>query len=158
MIKFMAKSLLHVWIDQEDSRCKRTVWTQELFSFFSKWSSWKFCLFHFIKTVLVQGRHRLTCWAGVTFGGSKSGSHFVFQINWKICFLKLSHTICEIWKKRANYVRVLLAEHNIPFSFLNEINITIVLNILSQNVHFFFKENTISCIGSRDIGCVLMTL
>ena len=37
-------------------------------------------LFHFIKTVLVQGRHRVTCWAGVTFGGSKSGSHFVFQI------------------------------------------------------------------------------
>ena len=39
-----------------------------------------FFLFHFIKTVLVQGRHRVTCWAGVTFGGSKSGSHFVFQI------------------------------------------------------------------------------
>ena len=37
----------------------------------------------------------------------------------------------------ANYVRVLLAGRNIPFSFLNEINITIVLNILSQNVHFF---------------------
>ena len=29
----------------------------------------------------VQGRHRVTCWAGVTFGGSKPGSHFVFQIN-----------------------------------------------------------------------------
>lgn len=99
----------------------------------------------------VQGRHRVTCC--VLLSAEVNRVVILFSNQLKNLFLETFAYYLQNFKNSlANYVRGLLAEHNIPFSFLNEINITIVLNILSQRYIFFFRKTRFPALGHVTLG------